>query len=326
MILKKKSSEGALSSTGLLQAEAAALPDPRLREWKEYLQKERGYSPNTIRAYIKDVYDALVFFKTRCGIERFEQIEREHIRKRLQDNQTRAGLSKQSACRKLSALRSFQNFLELRGEAISPAVQAARAPKKPDLLPRPIRYDKLEAANEAILCETDGEKRWVNLRDVAVSAFLYGCGLRISEALAITKGAYLQAKDTIYVTGKGKKQRIVPMIPEVKEKIDAYLHALPFRLSDHDPIFRGVKGGALNPRVYFKTLNEAGITAGISEKLTPHVLRHSFATHILETGGNLRVIQKLLGHESLSATERYTKVTPTAALKAFHNAHPRGGK
>jgi integrase/recombinase XerC len=235
------------------------------------------------------------------------------------------GIGSRSLMRSLAGARSFARFLERNGKGKVGALSAVRAPKVPKTLPKPIG---IRAAKQ--LTETDlraGEERepWVLARDAAVLALLYGSGLRISEALGLTREAVpLPGKgDAITVIGKGNKTRMVPVLPRVLELIAEYVSLCPYDLPDMKPIFVGAKGGPLSPRIVQLTMARLRGALGLAETATPHALRHSFATHLLARGGDLRAIQELLGHASLSTTQIYTAVDSEQLLSVYRSAHPR---
>ena len=236
-----------------------------------------------------------------------------------------AGIGSRSLMRALAGTRSFASFLERNGKGKVGALAAVRAPKLPKTLPKP-----LPIADAKRLSDTDlraGEERepWVLARDAAVLALLYGSGLRISEALGLTRAAVPLpgAGDVIIVTGKGNKTRMVPVLPQVLQPIADYVALCPYDLPDDAPIFRGAKGGPLSPRIVQLAMARLRGAMGLPDTATPHALRHSFATHLLARGGDLRAIQELLGHASLSTTQIYTAVDTEQLLKVYRDAHPR---
>jgi integrase/recombinase XerC len=222
-----------------------------------------------------------------------------------------------------STLRSFSRFLVRTGRGDMPSVGLLRAPKAPRALPRPL------APRAAIeLARQDyrvGEAReaWVLARDAAVLTLLYGCGLRISEALSLTRAEAPLDRDALTVTGKGRKTRMVPVIPAVRSALGEYLRLVPVVLASDGPLFIGEKGGPLSPRIVQRLVEQARGALGLPSSATPHALRHSFATHLLARGGDLRAIQELLGHASLSTTQVYTAVDASRLLAAYTAAHPR---
>jgi integrase/recombinase XerC len=237
------------------------------------------------------------------------------------------GVVSRSLSRQLAALRSFARHLEREGLGTAPAFAAVRSPKAERNLPRP-----LPAAAALAMTGTDvraGEDRepWILARDAAVAALLYGAGLRISEALQIRRrDAPVGEADAVTVVGKGAKTRTVPVIPAARAAVEAYLAACPYRLPPEGPLFVGARGGPLSPRIVQLAVASMRGALGLPDSATPHALRHSFATHLLTRGGDLRAIQELLGHASLSTTQLYTRVDAARLMGAFDAAHPRAGR
>jgi integrase/recombinase XerC len=231
-----------------------------------------------------------------------------------------AEVERSSTARGLSVVRGFVRFLDRRGLAASPALAVLRAPKLPASIPKP-----LSVADAAELIEAPeilGASAWQVRRDIAVLTLLYGCGLRISEALGLSRAEAPQSEQ-ITITGKGNKQRLVPVLPAVRQAIADYLAACPYPLPPEGALFIGARGGPLNPRLVQRQMTVLRRALGLPETATPHSLRHSFATHLLSGGGDLRAIQELLGHASLSTTQRYTSVDTERLLAVYESAHPR---
>lgn len=218
-------------------------------------------------------------------------------------------------------MRTFFRYLERSHVLKNDAVHAIRTPKIPHQVPHPLSPDGAKALISDVADFASEE--WVGLRDQAVLTLLYGCGLRISEALGLNFADAPVKEEVMRVMGKGQKERIVPVLPVVREAIAAYLKACPFDLPADGPLFVGVRGGRLNPRMIQGAIQKLRAVLGLPETATPHALRHSFATHLLGNGGDLRSIQELLGHESLSTTQRYTEVDTQHLLKVYDKAHPR---
>ena len=221
----------------------------------------------------------------------------------------------------MSSLRSFFRFAEKRGLFRNPALSAIRSPKLPHAVPKPLPPEKAMRLVKADVLATEETPRWVLARDEAVLTLLYACGLRISEALALTAGQADQP--VLSITGKGNKTRIVPLLPVARAAVARYLELCPFALKPREPMFRGVKGGPLNARNIQLLIARLRGALGLPETATPHALRHSFATHLLSHGADLRVIQELLGHQSLSTTQVYTEVNRAHLLEQYRKAHPR---
>jgi integrase/recombinase XerC len=230
------------------------------------------------------------------------------------------GLGRSSTARAMSVLRGFYRWLERNGYGANHAIRAMRSPKRPHGIPKP-----LTVADTGLLLDSldllPGEP-WETQRDVALFTLLYGCGLRISEALDLNRGA-APVSDSLTVTGKGNKQRMLPVLPVVREAVRAYLTLCPWQPGDDAPLFLGVRGKRLNPGVAQKRLRQLRLLLGLPDSVTPHALRHSFATHLLSGGGDLRAIQELLGHASLSTTQRYTEVDSDSLMATYRAAHPR---
>lgn len=287
--------------------------------WQQHLRHERALSEKTLEAYVRDVSQALHYFKT-STVKQFAALKPRDIRgflasRRKEDIQSR------SLARAMSSLRSFANFLEREGLAEIPAFKAVKSPKIPLRLPRPLSEEKALA-----LTHDDGlsEEEWIIARDKAILMLLYGAGLRISESLSLTNQQIKEALSSgqLKITGKGSKERVVPLLPIIATQIKQYINLSPFKL---DPIFRGKKGGVLSPRIIQLKIEHLRGALGLDETATPHALRHSFATHLLGAGGDLRSIQELLGHSSLTSTQVYTAVDSASLLKAYKNAFPKKG-
>ncbi len=232
-----------------------------------------------------------------------------------------AGIGSRSLMRALAGLRGFARFLERNGKGKVGALAAVRAPKIGRTLPRPL---PVAAARRVADGELAGDEReaWIAARDAAVLALLYGSGLRISEALGLQRGD-VGAADALTVTGKGRKQRMVPVLPQVQKLIADYVALCPYHLPADGPLFVGAKGGPLSARIVQLTMARLRGALGLPETATPHALRHSFATHLLARGGDLRAIQELLGHASLATTQIYTEVDAERLIEAYRAAHPR---
>ncbi len=291
--------------------------------WRTWLSNERRVSDNTVLAYIRDIKAFFTFVGRHLGappsLRDLETLTTTDFRAYLAERSSRR-LARTSTARAMATLRSFFRFLDKRDLAHNAAIFAIRTPKLPKPVPKPLSENE---AAKSIDCATDlSNEGWIGLRDTALFLFLYGCGLRIGEALALNRHDAPRG-DVISILGKGKKDRIVPVLPAVIEAISAYLNACPYDLKGEDPLFVGAQGKRLNPGVVQRQMRKVRSLLALPETATPHALRHSFATHLLAGGGDLRTIQELLGHASLSTTQRYTDVD-VARLSAVHrNAHPR---
>jgi integrase/recombinase XerC len=300
-----------------------------LSRYLAYLGSERRAAVNTIEAYQHDISHFLGFLAHRLGrtpgLADLGRLGRTDIIAWLAQRRSEDNLAASSRARAASALRSFFRFLDRRLDTPNARALLFETPRRPQRLPRPLpeelARETLEAAAQGDAAHADAPE-WVLARDAAILALLYGAGLRLSEALSLT-GADLPAPPTLRVLGKGGKVRMVPLIDPVRRAIDAYAACLPMALERNDPVFRGVRGGPVNPRIVQRLMEQLRRGLGLPETATPHALRHSFATHLLAHGGDLRSIQALLGHASLSTTQVYTGVD-AARLSAIHReAHPR---
>jgi integrase/recombinase XerC len=306
-----------------------AAPDlaGKISAWLRGLAGERDLSPKTVEAYSRDLRQFLAFLTERNGsaptIGDFAGVAPADLRAFLARRRAEEVQSR-SLMRALAALRSFARYLERQGEARASAFFALRAPRVPRSLPKPISPTDARAMADAETRAGEEREPWILARDAAVIALLYGAGLRIAEALSIRrKDAPIGAMDTLTVIGKGRKQRTTPIIAPVRAAIEAYLQACPYALKDDGPLFIGARGAALSPRIIQLAVARLRGALGLPDSATPHALRHSFATHLLARGGDLRTIQELLGHSSLSTTQIYTAVDSARLLEAYRSAHPR---
>jgi integrase/recombinase XerC len=300
------------------------------KAWLRFLEGERGYSGNTLEAYERDVRQLLVFLSASLGapvaLRDLNQLTPQQLRGFMASRRA-SGASSRSLSRSISALRSFFRFLERASLLKNGTVLAIALPKVPLSLPRPLTIPK----TQTVITESDeahkrGHPRWVGARDNAALLLLYGAGLRISEALSILrKDAPTPPRDILRIKGKGGKERLVPVLPAIHHATARYLTLVPFHLPDEGPLFVGMKGGKLSPRILQLLIARMREALGLPETATPHALRHSFATHLLGSGADLRSIQELLGHASLSTTQIYTEVDRETLLRNYDKAHPRAG-
>lgn len=230
------------------------------------------------------------------------------------------GIAARSLARELSAVKSFYHWLAEREKFDATAVLATRAPKFQKKLPRPVNPKAARDIIENV--ELHSAEPWVGQRDIAVITLLYGCGLRISEALSLT-GKDFPLGSSLRIVGKGGKERVVPVLPVAQSAVQAYVDACPYDITPQSPLFFAIRGGALAPRAIQKTMASVRMQLGLPASATPHALRHSFATHLLSAGGDLRSIQELLGHASLSTTQTYTAVDTTRLMEVYEKTHPR---
>jgi integrase/recombinase XerC len=300
-----------------------------LAGWLSHLRAERRLSPKTLEAYARDVRQCLDFLCEHWGervtLTRFAALEAADIRAFMAMRRADE-IAGRSLMRTLAGLRSFGRFLEREGKGKLGALSAIRAPKIAKSLPKPIQMNAAKRLADAD--ERAGETRetWVLMRDAAVMALLYGSGLRISEALGLKRRDVPRPAegDVLIVTGKGNKTRMVPVLQNVLTLIADYVAACPYPLPAEGPIFIGARGGPLSPRIIQLAMERLRGALGLPDSATPHALRHSFATHLLSRGGDLRAIQELLGHASLSTTQVYTGIDTERLIEVYRNTHPRG--
>jgi len=295
-------------------------------DWRAWLGRERRASPHTLAAYERDLGFFLGFLAGHLGqapsLADLGRLGRGDFRAWLAAR-AGAGAGAGTTARGLSVIRNFFRFLARHGLVENAALAAVRTPRRRQGVPKALTAGE---ALEAVDAVADlGQADWIGRRDAAVFALLYGCGLRLSEALSLTRGdvAGNAAMQQLTVTGKGNKQRVVPVLPAVAAAIADYLAACPLGGGAETPLFRGARGGRLHPRLVQLAMQRLRPRLGLPETATPHALRHSFATHLLAGGGDLRAIQELLGHASLSTTQRYTDVDSSALLAVYDRAHPR---
>jgi integrase/recombinase XerC len=307
----------ARSSAALIDIAADAAVRDAVAEWVEWLQSERRASPHTLEAYAHDLSGFFAFLSAHLGepadFAALAALQPADFRSFLASRRN-LDLAASSVARGMSAVRSFFRWLQRNGQVTNAAVQSVRSPKLARSVPKPLTPARALASVESVGEMSD--EPWVGLRDTAILMLLYGCGLRIAEALSLNGGDE-PAGETIVITGKGRKQRLVPVLPTVRAAIAAYRAACPHRIGRDDPLFVGVRGKRLDPAIVQKQMRRVRGLLGLPETATPHALRHSFATHLLAAGGDLRAIQELLGHASLSTTQRYTAVDAAHLLKVY---------
>ena len=291
-------------------------------QWASYLQHDRRRSPHTVRAYVATAHRLIDFLGRyrgeAIGAPSLLGLTASDLRAFLADRRG-SGLGAASAARELSGVRAFLKYAaECQGRHAQ--LPRTRAPKRPRTLPRPAAPD--EAVDLAENAADAASAPWMGARDLAILLLLYGAGLRVAEALSLT-ARELPIGATLRVTGKRSKTRIVPVVPAVREAIETYAAACPYPLSGDVPLFVGARGGPLNPDLVRRSVAAARRRLGLPDTLTPHALRHSFATHLLARGADLRALQELLGHASLSSTQIYTAVDAARLLDVYRHAHPR---
>ena len=303
---------------GISPAARAALAD-----WLAQIKALDGASAATVSAYGADVGRWLAFMADHHGggqgPEALVACSKSDLRAFMAHEQGR-GIGARSIARRLSAVKSFTRWIADRSGADATAILAARAPRHRRKLPRPLA----EPAARAMLDEvaTDAREDWIGARDAAVVTLLYGCGLRISEALGL-KGRDHPLPEVARILGKGGKERLVPVLPAARAAVARYVALCPAAIAPDGPLFLGARGGALSPRLVQLAMERARARLGLPATATPHALRHSFATHLLSVGGDLRAIQELLGHASLSTTQTYTAVDAARLAEVYARAHPR---
>jgi len=303
----------------LVTPEVAGLVD----RWMRYLASEKRYSDHTISNYSRDLREFFRFARDHRGglVSRgaLEQFSLADFRAYLTRRKL-AGLSAKSLARGLAALRTFYKYLDRRENLKNAAISEIRTPKIPHSIPRPLSVEGSEKVLENI--SSGAKEDWIRARDVAIVTLLYGCGLRISEALSLNlKNA--PKGDSLIIKGKGNKERVVPVLPIVIEAIAEYSALCPYDFEEDGPLFIGARGKRLGARTVQLAMEAVRRALGLPESATPHALRHSFATHLLSAGGDLRTIQELLGHANLSTTQHYTEVDAENLLKTFEKFHPR---
>ncbi len=307
-----------------------AAPDllAEITHWLSHLRAERRLSPKTLEAYARDLRQCLMFLSEHWGglvtLKQFAAIEATDVRAFMSARRA-DDVGGRSLMRALAGLRSFGRFLEREGKGKVGALSAIRAPKIGKSLPKPIQMTSARQMTDADIRAGENREPWIWARDAAVMALLYGSGLRISEALGlIRRDVPLPGKgDVIVVTGKGNKTRMVPVLHNVLALVQDYVAMCPHSIAPDGPIFVGARGGQLSPRIIQLTMERLRGALGLPDSATPHALRHSFATHLLTRGGDLRAIQELLGHSSLSTTQIYTGVDADRLLDVYKTAHPR---
>jgi integrase/recombinase XerC len=292
---------------------------PVARSWLAWLRTEKRMAAKTLEAYTRDLMQFTSFLVEHLGgapgVADLRDLALADFRSFLA-NRRSDGIAARSTARQVSSLKSFFGYAEKHGYFRNLAYAALRAPKLPHAIPRPLTEDM--AAKVIADTAVEGDEPWIAARDKAVLLLLYGCGLRISEALSVTPA--MISENPMRMTGKGNKERLVPVLPQVIEAVENYRACCPFVLSPEAPIFRGAKGGPLSPRIVQLNMQKLRSALNLPEQATPHALRHSFATHLLGSGADLRVIQDLLGHASLSSTQIYTEVDRAHLLEQYRKA------
>jgi len=294
--------------------------------WLNYLSNIKKLSQNSVVSYKNDLSKFFIFFQDyiekNIGLKEIESIKISEFRSFLTYRRN-SEISSNSIARNISALKSFFRFLIKNNKIKESSVFNLKSPKLKKSLPRPINVDlAIQVIKQA---EEIEDEKWIGLRNKAILILLYGCGLRISEALSLNYDD-VQNEDHILIKGKGEKERIVPMMPYIKKGIENYLEACPKEIISGEALFIGKRFSRLSPRIIQYALEKIRTALSLPETATPHALRHSFATHLLDSGGDLRTIQELLGHSSLSTTQKYTKVETLKLLDTYKKSHPLAKK
>ena len=294
--------------------------------WLNYLSNIKKLSQNSVTSYKNDLSKFFIFFQDyiekNIGLEEIESIKISEFRSFLTYRRN-SEISSNSIARNISALKSFFRFLIKNNKIKESSVFNLKSPKLKKSIPRPINVDlAIQIIKQA---EEIEDEKWIGLRNKAILVLLYGCGLRISEALSLNYDD-IQNEDHILIKGKGEKERIVPMMPYIKRGIENYLEACPKEIISGEALFIGKRFSRLSPRIIQYALEKIRTALSLPETATPHALRHSFATHLLDSGGDLRTIQELLGHSSLSTTQKYTKVETSKLLDIYKKSHPLAKK
>ena len=292
-----------------------------IQKWQKWLQNERRYSFNTLDGYCRDLSDFFGFLSNKLGhtaqIEDLRNIDVRTFRSYISTRADRH-LCKTTIARNISTLKNFFRWLDDNDIVKDSALSIISSPRLPKSLPKALEVNE---ANTILRKASNFSKNeWQGLRDTGVFTLLYGCGLRISEALSLNFGDITRQNNILRIRGKGNKERIVPLLPVVVDAIDEYVQNCPYRFKEGEPLFVGARGERLLPRIIQRQLQKIRISLGLSDSLTPHALRHSFATHLLAEGTDLRSIQELLGHNSLATTQRYTDVQTETLKKEYQKA------
>ncbi len=299
------------------------MPDKMLakiiKRWLDWLKVQRNYSPHTIKSYLSDVQ---IFLKNipvkKVGLDDLKKLDVRDFRNFF-SQRAKSDINKVSIAREESAVRNFFKWMDNNGIMQNTAIFQLSSPKLPKVLPRSLDVNTtFEVIDKAM---EDASEPWIGIRDKAVFTLLYGCGLRISEALGLNVED-LESSEFLKIRGKGGKDRYVPLLPIVVERIEKYMKNCPYRLSRGEPLFLGAKGERVKPRIIQRKLQKIRLELNLPSNITPHALRHSYATHLLAQGSDLRSIQELLGHVSLSSTQRYTDVNMEKILKEYKKAFP----
>lgn len=294
-----------------------------VKEWHKFLCIQKNYSNHTVKNYFHDLKAFFLFLNHHLGVpiakRDLQELTIKDFRAYLAQ-QALKNIGARSNQRMLSCLRSFYRYLKKYHQIDNQAIFRISSPRLTQTLPRPLKQtDALEMMQTTV---EENQERWMNLRDQALFILLYGAGLRLSEALSLTLQDMMSQPQSLMIKGKGKKERLIPLHPEVIEKVSDYIKVHPQKFEPKSPLFIGQQGAQLNPGVAQRQMRRLRILLGLSDTITPHSLRHSFATHLLASGADLRSIQELLGHSSLSTTQKYTEITNDSLLQIYKKTHP----
>jgi len=317
-----------MAKTTLIFPFAGADTSPEIAAWLHYLMTEKRVAEKTVEAYTRDIEQFFEFlFDHLAGAASLKDLAGLDPRdfRSFLASRRRDGVSSRTVARNLSSIRSFFRFLEKKGTLTNPSLSAITSPKISHSVPKPLSVEAAKRLTAPDAFVTGAGEQWILARDTAVLTLLYGCGLRISEALGLLlrEAPVKPAHQILTITGKGGKMRQVPVLPVAREAIAKYLELCPYALNTEGPLFVGARGKRLSPRVMQLVVARLRGALALPHTATPHALRHSFATHLLSAGGDLRAVQELLGHASLSTTQIYTEVDRDHLLKQYNKAHPR---
>ncbi len=294
----------------------------KIYQWRSWLRDERRYSVHTLDAYSRDLAIFLQFLEEFFNkVPSLKILQKADVRtfRAFLSNRNARYIEKSSTARELSSLKNFYHWLAKNQIIDNTSLSIISSPKQGKILPKAI--DVNDTFNVLEIVKDFSKQEWQGLRDVAILTILYGCGLRISEALSLNMGD-INHNNFLKIKGKGNKERLVPILPIIREKIDAYLSACPYNIKNGEALFLGARGERISPRIIQRNLEKVRRYLGLNDNLTPHALRHSFATHLLANGTDLRSLQELLGHASLSTTQRYTDVQIETLKKEYSKSHP----
>ena len=292
-----------------------------VERWTEWLKTQRNYSPNTVSSYLSDLNIFFNYFSPQISLNNLRKLDIRDFRNFF-SSRAKENIGKSSIAREEAAVRNFFKWMDDNDIMQNTAIFQIATPKQPKILPRALDVDTMfDVINKSKETQNNVEP-WVGIRDMAIFTLLYGCGLRISEALNLNVEDITSDSEFIKIHGKGNKDRYVPILPIVIERIEKYKASCPYRLNKGEALFLGAKGERVKPRIIQRKLQKIRMELGLPENITPHALRHSFATHLLAEGSDLRSIQELLGHASLSSTQRYTEVDLEKIKEEYKKAFP----